>query len=440
MDTPSPSPTIGAVFVGLIFAIWLSSSAVHLAGSYLKRTADPWQWRVAVVFLTAVNTAHTGILCHSLYEYLVDHFGDAAYLSTAEWDLVAHYAIFVFTSLLVQLYFGLRISTLYSGRKRAFFLAPIVVFALAQLGFGIAATYSTAHLPVSLYEADLRQDLGWQTMASGICAVLCDVIIFIAVFKDMRTPRYTVKAEGVVEVLSRLFIETNFVTTIVAILSLAFYLAWDAQGHQSGAFAIVTPKLYLISMLASVNRGAESVSSGGLLSRSGGGKHDSSLSDFFRGTPISRLAGVTVSRIGKPSPTQGFGTPIADRYAAAGGAVSSEEPGWLRRTFQGPTDQLDVPVPLTNRPVTAQSFSIYEQYYHDPEGEKDGAAGGAGVSSALEPHAQTPTPRRAHFGQEITGEDASVAIGGGRGEDAAAKGPQGSGVLAGRQPVRYGYL
>lgn len=41
-------PASGALLVGLVFAVWLSSSVVHFASSYLRRTVDPWQWRVAV--------------------------------------------------------------------------------------------------------------------------------------------------------------------------------------------------------------------------------------------------------------------------------------------------------------------------------------------------------------------------------------------------------
>jgi hypothetical protein len=115
----------------------------------------------------------------------------------------------------------------------------------------------------------------------------------------MRTARFTVKSESVPEVVSRLFVEvslpfplfclssccrfpplfpsrvtddchplrsqTNFFTLIAVLLSLAFYLAWDAQGHASGvstAFSILAPKLALLSMLASVNSGAETIRTG----------------------------------------------------------------------------------------------------------------------------------------------------------------------------------
>jgi hypothetical protein len=60
-------------------------------------------------------------------------------------------------------------------------------------------------------------------------------------------------------------LQTNFTTLVAVLLSLAFYLAWDIQGHPSGvsfAFAIIIPKLSLVSMLASVNSGQETSRSG----------------------------------------------------------------------------------------------------------------------------------------------------------------------------------
>ncbi|GAA5869407.1 hypothetical protein JCM8547_008666 [Rhodosporidiobolus lusitaniae] len=477
-----PSQTVGAVLLGLFIAIYLTASSFHLTSSYVRRTADPWQWRTAVCFLTAVSTAHTAILCYSLYEYLIVHFGDVPYLSTAEWDLVAHYAIFITTSLLVQLYFALRISTLYTARPRTFFVAGIVVLALAQLGFGIAATYSTARLPVTLFEADLREQLGWQTMAGGIAAVLCDVLIFVATFKDMRTSRFTVRSETIFEVVSRLLIETNFVTTIVAILSLAFYLAWDASGHPSGvsmAFAILTPKLYLLSMLASINRGAEAVRSSAAVGfDSKAVKHASSLSDMFKGTPLSRIGGVTVSRIGAP-----FSTPIADKYSSssAGGNGGGEQgSSWLRRTLdrnpsstsqtlghahlpQPSQHHLEPPIAMHERPLTAMSASVYggaTDYYAEyfssssAHGE-DAKEGGHSTSIEVGEGSGTPTPRKATFDEVDLDRSASRRARLGEHPDFGSTTrtgtptsnvvldlrPVGSpGQLGGREPIRYGYL
>ncbi|GAA6020762.1 hypothetical protein JCM10207_002015 [Rhodosporidiobolus poonsookiae] len=446
-SSSSPTSTIGAVFIGLVFAIFLTSSAVHWTSSYCKKTSDPWQWQVGVVFLTAVNTAHTAIICHSLYGYLVVHFGDRDNLMTAEWDLVAHYAIFITLSLVVQLYYALRISTLYAGKIRVALLASISLFTLAQLAFGIAATYYTATLRSSFFEIDLRKNLGWQTLASSLAGVLCDLVIFGATFADMRTARFAVLSESPLAVLSRLFVETNFITTIVAILSLAFGLAWNAQNHPSGistAFAIVIPKLYLLSMLVSINRGADTVRSG-LDPRSI--KHTSSLSDMFKGTPVSRFTDMSASRIGRPN----IPTPIADQYA--GGGRASEATGWLRRVRLVPYQPLQpIEVPLApfasasskDRPVTAFSVSDYGDYFlgtHRTGSANEKSAMGSiphdGISTAVDmpSGSQTPTPRKAtfHEGDVVLN---GMALQGDASSDGAVSVSAGSG----RQPVRYGYL
>ncbi|GAA6038687.1 hypothetical protein JCM8097_002346 [Rhodosporidiobolus ruineniae] len=416
---PSASPTFGPIFVGLVFAIFLTSSNFHLTSYYTHRPADPWHWRAAAVFLTAVNFAHTGLLTYTTYEHLVVHFGDETYLSTAGWTVSAHEAILVFTALVSQLYFVHRLSNVYGGRVRTSLVGTVTLLTTAQFAFGIAATYYlTTDKGVSLFEGDLGKKASWLVLASSLTAVVANVLITVPSFLDMRTARYTVKSETVLEVLSRLIVETNFLTTIAAILSVAFYLAWDTQGHASGvasAFSILLPKLYLLAMLSSLNRGPDTVHN---FTDSRAVKHSSGLSDFFMSTPLRRLGGVTVSKIG---------TPIADQYAGRG--TSPDQPGWLRRTMETPhpppSNHLDVPLPSNNaahssdRPLTSQSYSIYNDYFEDKAGV--GVVGAHATATAVEVAPSTPTPRKATFGKDANVVFNGVAVNGSGGAAGAGR-------------------
>ncbi|BGP52074.1 hypothetical protein JCM10450v2_008045 [Rhodotorula kratochvilovae] len=467
----------GALLVALVFAAYLTSSAVHFAVSYLRLTGDPWQWQVAVLFLTALATADTGILAHSAYEHLVENFGNQDNLSSTGWDLTAHLAILVTLATVAQVFYAFKLSTLYSGKRRAGLVGAVVLLACAQLAFGIAATYSSFHDTASLFTVDLEDKFGWQLLASSLAAFLANFVIAVAMIKDMRSARFAAREETVVEVFTRYVLETNVATAIVSILAFAFYLAWNAQGQESGVFlglSMILPKLYLLSMLASLERGAE-VAQGGL---SRNMKHASSLSDMFKGVPLGRGRGlVTASRIG--TPTTVHPTPIADRFAAGGGAATPEQPGWLRRTFQPSPATIDSSTPLaplappshsfggappimrgslaaphTDRPVTAMSVSDYGAWLDDGSDEasaagaslgggRDPFASGAGVvyagsqagaegafASGVE-QAQTPTPRRATFALA----QAAEAAGGGE-----AAGAEAARTAQARGPVRYGYL
>ncbi|TNY18451.1 hypothetical protein DMC30DRAFT_426549 [Rhodotorula diobovata] len=474
-------PASGALLVGLVFAVWLSSSVVHFASSYLRRTVDPWQWRVAVVFLAALSTAHTGILCHAMYEHLIERFGDEANLPSTGWELTAHLAILLTLATVAHAYYAAKLSTLYNGRRRAGLVGVVALLTCVQLAFGIAATYSSFRSSVSLFTVDLGSKFGWQLLASSLAGLLANVVIALAMVADMRSGRFAAKDETVVEVLTRLLFETNLTTAIVSILSFAFYLAWNAEGQQSGGLSMVLPKLYLLSVLASLERGADVVQGG--LSRNM--KHASTLSDFFKGVPLAQMRGTaTPSPIGTPIVHP---TPIADRFAGA----TPDQPGWLRRTFQPATPPLEGSTPLQSlapppagfahpsfapreslaapqaeRPLTSISVSDYGAWLDDapernsaalhggqrgeehPDGGIEhyaGAQGGAPqrdvFASGVEHAAQTPTPRKATFGGAISG--SGELAGGGTLEGrvhAAAPPPGGAERAAQGGPVRYGYL
>lgn len=125
--------------------------------------------------------------------------------------MAGHFAIFTAITLVVQLFYARKVSTFYTGKRRIAPVSAIVVLALAQAAFGILSAYSTTRHPFSadVFEVELREALGWQMLSNMVCAVLCDTLITGAMIKEHRSPRFTVKAEGPVEVLTRLLIEVR---------------------------------------------------------------------------------------------------------------------------------------------------------------------------------------------------------------------------------------
>ncbi|GAA6013851.1 hypothetical protein JCM11491_000445 [Sporobolomyces phaffii] len=484
----SATPTFGPLVVALFTAVWVSSSCVHLNLSYFRTTHDPWQWKLAVSFVTVASTVHTGILCWAVYEHLILHWGESDYLSQSTWAFSSHTVFLVAIGFIVQMYYAFKLSTLYKEPVRSWLVSAIAVFAAAQLAFGIVAAYNTVRTPVPLFAIDLDADLGWQTLSYLVFSVVCNVAIFIASIVDARDARFAVRSETVIEVASRYVVETNALATVASVLSLAFLVAWNiTAGRASGlwmAFALLLPKLYVFSLLASHTRGAE-------LTRLtvDYSKHASSLSDMFKGSPVSASAKpprfpVTVSRIGAPQPqtsTTKRSTPIADLFSSGargrrreGGQVVDvhpDSPGWLRRTFNPSAAAAAAPAGASEprhllSPPTAPfaaaastsaaarhhsaaptSISDYGEYFADDHDHdvpvlpstlsKDGAQGGAGgYSTSVE---VALSPRRAHFAPTTETKP-------GMGHDGATKGavvPMSSIMglnLAGRPPVKYGYL
>ncbi|GAA5997591.1 uncharacterized protein JCM10292_000953 [Rhodotorula paludigena] len=368
----------GALLIAVVIAAWLSSATTHLASSYIRRTLDPWQWRAGVVALVALDSAHTGIFARDLYDRLILNFGDEGRLSDPGWTLTAHLAILLLLASITQTFFALKLATLYIGKTRASLTGVISLLCAAQLAFGIAAAYHGFTSTISLFVANLDDQASWQFLASSLAMFLCNTVISVAVVADMRGGKFAAKEETVVQVASRLVLETNMLTALVSILSFAFFLAWNVQDEESGVslgLSMLLPKLYLLSLLASLSRDADVVRAG--LARAE--KHGSSLSDFFKGVPLSRMrpsGAIATSRIGTPvlGPTP---TPIADRYAQGGAIKQEEEPSWMKKAFQPPlSSQQNPPLPnphslapplaRPDRPMTAAlSVSDYGEWLDD---------------------------------------------------------------------------
>ncbi|GAA5908483.1 DUF6534 domain-containing protein [Sporobolomyces salmoneus] len=450
----SPSATFGPLLVALFVAIWLSSSCVHLNLSYFRTTHDSWQWKLAVSFLTFASTAHTGILSWALYEHLILHWGETEFLAFS-----SHIIFLVVIGFIVQMYFAFRLSSLYKEPIRSWLVSSVAVFAAAQLAFGIVAAYNNFRNPFPLFAMDVHEKLGWQTLSYLVFAVVCNLEIFVANFYDARSSRFAVRAETILEVVSRMIVETNLLATVASILSLAFLLVWNNAGRESGmwmAFALVLPKLYVFSLLASHTRGAELVRITVDYS-----KHESSLSDMFKGSPVSQKKvrfPITLSKIGEPRPqadsTSTGKTPIADRFAgSSAGTISPESPGWLRRTIQSPQ-----PVPSSNQqlapptrpsPLARQSsaavssISDYGEYFADdnepvPRLPQQHSHNNEAFSTSIE---VSLSPRRTSFNQNQRMESFPVTVSSSK-ESEGEVVPISSvmGLNLGRPPVTYGYL
>ncbi|GAA5854957.1 hypothetical protein JCM9279_003587 [Rhodotorula babjevae] len=448
--SPASESSSGALLVGLIGAVWLSSSTVHYAALTLH--AAP------VLFFAALSTAHTGMWCFEVYGQLVDAAGVDP--GAPSWVLTAHLAILTTLATVAHAYFTARLARLYSGRRRVALVGSVALLAAAQLAFGIAATYYSRHAPpASLFVADLGTTYGWALLASSLAALLANTLTCAALIADMRcSGRFAARDETVVEVSVRLVLESNLATALVSIVALAFYVAWTAQGEGSGVFlalSIVLPKLYLLSVLASLERGADLVHSG--LSRTRIVKHASSLSDMFKGAPLGSRRG---SSSAAAAQAQAQGTPIADLYAAGAGAGGGggtgrgrDEVGWLRRTLQPSSADSATPTPLCAlayppagfefeladqpqhhqqqrqqgpRPTTGISPSDYGAWLDDDErgGAEAGYAGSAAAGAPAQAQgdgwasgvelAGTPTPRKSTFGHAQLGEPSHEGQGGSR--------------------------
>ncbi|KAM0751861.1 hypothetical protein T439DRAFT_355746 [Meredithblackwellia eburnea MCA 4105] len=261
----------GAIFIAAFLSIYLTATTNFQGYRYFCTTLQSYKPQLIVAFLLLISTAQTALVCLAVSPYRSPDD-----LTRADWDLIAHYAIFVVISFCVELYYATKLSTLFSGRRARIFVGAVILFSLAQLGFAIAATYTTSQLPET---SDL---------------------------------------------LSRLLVETNALTLACTIVNVVLFFVIKGQGV-SIAFAIIIPKLYLFSMLSNISRPEEPLRGVG----SGQDSQRGSLSDMFKGKPLFKGGRVSRSKIGMPLPV-----PVSNN------AFDPPPPGsptWQKATVQSPS-------------------------------------------------------------------------------------------------------
>lgn len=105
-----------------------------------------------------ISTLQTALLCHSMYKHLISNVDLAVSAYEARWcvlqrpenwrselaerksrDWLGHLSIFAALSLVAQIYYVLRITHVFSGKRRVILAGSVALLTLAQFGLEVAA-------------------------------------------------------------------------------------------------------------------------------------------------------------------------------------------------------------------------------------------------------------------------------------------------------------
>ncbi|KAK0202328.1 hypothetical protein DFS33DRAFT_885130 [Desarmillaria ectypa] len=94
--------TMGAAFIGIVVAAILHGVSCVQAWYYFTHQRDGWPLKLIVAAVMVFDTVHQALISHTVYTYLVTHYGDAAELQKTVWSLLAEVLFNGFTAFLVQ--------------------------------------------------------------------------------------------------------------------------------------------------------------------------------------------------------------------------------------------------------------------------------------------------------------------------------------------------
>ncbi|KAI6014361.1 hypothetical protein EDC04DRAFT_3145122 [Pisolithus marmoratus] len=236
----------GPFLIGLAVNIFLQGLATMQVCVYFTSFAKDRFWlKQLIVILYLLDTVNCATSIYYLYDALVIHFGDEAYLLSGSWVFAAGTVTTGLVSVVVQHFFAWRAYVL---TKNVLVVAAIVLCSLASLGGSLATTIDLAIDPSTFRVSDLRVEV--TLWLAG--AVLADMIITAALVWHLGRHKALYPAlNSIVNQILRMTVQTGVVTTAVAIILLGCYLTNSIGTYV--AFSMMLSKLYTNCTLSTLN-------------------------------------------------------------------------------------------------------------------------------------------------------------------------------------------
>ncbi|TFK47586.1 hypothetical protein OE88DRAFT_1738500 [Heliocybe sulcata] len=242
MGSPA-SVAHGPALIGLFFNVLLYGIMITQTFLYFNSFPNDRKWMkcyVAILFLA--DTVNSFFDCVWMYQSVIIHFGDAEFLSSANWIFAADPALTGIIAALVQMFFAWRIHILTGNR----WLVGLVVVAafVGGVGTAVAIKFVPKFVEFQKFEPIV---IVWL-----VSNAVCDVIITGVLTWHLRRHRTGFPAtDDIVNKIIRLTVQTGMLTCIVALFDIAFFAA-DSSGLHLG-FNFPLSKLYTNSLMSTLN-------------------------------------------------------------------------------------------------------------------------------------------------------------------------------------------
>ncbi|KAJ7054720.1 hypothetical protein C8F01DRAFT_483331 [Mycena amicta] len=236
----------GPMFLGLTMNILLFG--VMITQWYLYMTTykrDSFFIKSYVAVLMLADTLNTGFITAYLYESLIVHFDDLAYLAKANWVFATDPAMTGIIGSMVQLFYAWRIQTLTGN---TWIVIIVVICALTNAFGGLASASAIAFVP----QFSHFQEFQVPVICWLLSAAVGDVIItttLVWFFRKHRTGSRSTDTR--VDHIIRLTIQTGMITSICSVIDLGLFLG-DSSGMHL-LFNLPLAKLYSNSLMSSLN-------------------------------------------------------------------------------------------------------------------------------------------------------------------------------------------
>ncbi|KIJ09632.1 hypothetical protein PAXINDRAFT_172429 [Paxillus involutus ATCC 200175] len=246
VDVPA---TYGALLVGGFVAAALAGIVTVQSFIYVKLYPhDVLQTKAIVGAVWLLDTAHTALVCASIWIYLIENFGDTAKIDMIPGTLAMTVALTAILTFVVHCFFAQRIHKL--SRRNWRITGPLMAFAFLRLCSASVTTAEMIHMRTfSSFKAKFR----W-IFTLGL-ALSCFVDIMIAGFLcySLRSNRKASSSmDRVINSVILYTFENNSLTSAATVVSMICWLTMPSNLVFMGLHFVIG-KLYANSLLATLN-------------------------------------------------------------------------------------------------------------------------------------------------------------------------------------------
>ncbi|KAK0215092.1 hypothetical protein IW262DRAFT_263373 [Armillaria fumosa] len=240
--------TMGAAFIGVVVAAILHGVSCVQAWYYFTHQHDQWPLKLIVAAVMAFDTVHQALICHTVYTYLITHYGNATELQQTVWSLLAEVLFNGFTAFLVQSFLALRVWHL--SNRRVLVTATVALLVVAE--FGCVIAFGTLAL-INVHNFAELATLKYLSISVNALAAAGDVLIAGTLCLLLHRSRTGFKkSDTMINKLILFAVNTGLLTSLCAVASLISILT-APNTFIYITFFFCMGRLYSNSLLATLN-------------------------------------------------------------------------------------------------------------------------------------------------------------------------------------------
>ncbi|KZV90700.1 hypothetical protein EXIGLDRAFT_837636 [Exidia glandulosa HHB12029] len=238
---------LAGCFIGTLLAMTLYGISLQQMHHYFRTyKQDPAWTKLTVLSVLLIETAMVILDIYFLYMSLISQFGFVKTVISGGGVFAANRALTGATATIVQIFFAWRVYVL--SRQ---YIVPAVIVLLSFVGFGgcLALTVVLAHSRYDAYDMFEREAYIW-----AVSTVAADVVITTAMVWTLSRRKTGYQgSDDQVDKIIKLTLQTGALCTTWAIIDLALFAAMGRRNSGHLAFQVTIPKLYALSLMATLN-------------------------------------------------------------------------------------------------------------------------------------------------------------------------------------------